>query len=158
MKTTIITILIILLFESNAFADVTILKKIANPVEKGSIIYIDAVNDGYDSSDYFRPGSEEAYIDGEMSAALRDNGFEPNANVETAQLRLECHFSHGWGLPRIIRHFKIKAKYITKVNIKLFNNSSNELLGEIVYKRSWAKLNPNRFISSLIEQLINSYE
>lgn len=154
--TTIIAILLVLLFETIAIADATIIKNLSRLIEKGSILYIDAVNDGYDSSDYFRVGSEEAYIYGEISAALRHNGFEPIANVKTAQFRIECHFRHGWGLPRIIRHFKIKATYITKVNIKLFENSSNELLGEIDYKRPWAKLNPNGFIPSLIEQLLNS--
>jgi hypothetical protein len=156
MKTTLFAISIILLFETIAFAEGTIVKVLSRAIEKGSIIYIDAVNDGYDSSDYFRTGSEEAYIDGEISDALRNNGFKSNANSKTAQLRIECHFSHGWGLPRIIRHFKIKTKYITKVNITLFDNSSNELLGEIDYKRPWAKLNPNGFIPFLIEQLLSS--
>lgn len=156
MKTTKIAILIILLFETVALADGSIIKDLSRVIEKGSKIYVDAVNDGYDANDNFRTGSEEVYVDGEMSAALRDNGFEPNANSKTAKYRLECHFSHGWGLPRLIRHFKIKTTYITKVNIKLFDNSSNELLGEIDYKRPWARLNPNRFIFSLIEQLLNS--
>ena len=156
MKTTIIAISLITLLKTIALADVTIIKDLTREIEKGAIIYVDAVNDGYDPSDYFRVGSEEGYIGGEMSAALRDYGFQPNANVKTAQFRLECHFRHGWGLPRIIRHFKIKATYITKVNIKIFENNSDELIGEIYYKRPWAELNPNGFIASLIEQLINS--
>jgi hypothetical protein len=52
MKTTIIAISLITLLKTIALADVTIIKDLTREIEKGAIIYVDAVNDGYDPSDY----------------------------------------------------------------------------------------------------------
>lgn len=138
----------------NAYAEMIIKKKLHTSIDKSQKIFILVKNDCY----YERPqiGNEEAFVEMEIVSTLDSLGLNRSLNVSDANLIIECHFSHGWGLPRLVRHFKIKTKYITTVNIKIIDESKKEILGEVEYKRPWLKENPNEFIKIMFEKLFGN--
>ncbi|MCP3933554.1 MAG: hypothetical protein GY705_31185 [Bacteroidetes bacterium] len=148
-------LLFIMNISSTAYGDIAIKKKLETAIEKKQIVYVFVKNDGYKDSDWRKRGSEEAFVEMEISDALDEFGVNTSANEAVSTIKVECHFRHGWGMPRLIRHFKIKSKYITTVNIKLIDVSKKAIIGEVEYKRPWSKTNPNGFIKMMLDKLLS---
>jgi hypothetical protein len=139
-----------------AYADIVVKKRLEKAIDNKQVVYIFVQNDGYKDSGWKKKGSEEAFVEMEISDALKEYGLNTTSNKEVATIRVECHFRHGWGMPRLIRHFRIKVKYITTVSIKFLDVSKKTIIGDVEYKRPWAKTNPNGFIKLMLAELLKS--
>jgi len=117
-----------------------------------------ARNDNYNSSNNFRIGSDEIFIEAEISNVLQENGIRVSYDGNETSLKVECHFFHGWGLPRLRRHFKVAAKYISFINIKFIDSLRDEVIGEIEYKKPLFQTSQKDMIKNIINELIKSYQ
>lgn len=142
---------------SNAIAGIVIKKKVDIDLGKYDEAYVDVQNDAYKTVKERRRGSDVAFINAEIFSALEESGILYSAD-RTSKLRVECHFMHGWGMPRLIRHFRIKARYITTVNIKLIDAPTNQIIGEVEYKRPWSKTSPKNLIKMMFDELLGKKE
>ncbi len=140
----------------NAHSGITVKKKLETDLEQYRNAYVDVQNDKYKTLEKRRQGEEVTFVSLNLSKALREIGINPNSNEKTAKLKVECHFRHGWGVPRLIRHFKLKTKYITVVNIKFVDAGSRRIIGEIEYNRPRLNKNPKNFIKIMFEKLIKT--
>lgn len=138
----------------SAIADIVTQKKVDTDLGKYDEAYVDVQNDAYKTIKERRRGSDVAFIDLELFKALRDVWIDSTGDEKTSKLRVECHFRHGWSMPRLIRHFRIKARDITTVNIKLIDAPTNEIIGEVEYKRPWSKTNPENLIKMMFDELL----
>jgi hypothetical protein len=133
--------------------EIVIKKELIVPLNKYKSAYIDVRNDGYTTD-----GLTIIRLD--IAKILRENGLEIKYKDGKSDLRIKCHYSHGLGMPRIIRHFSIKATYITRVNMILIDADSGTIIGEAEYVRPFTKTNkqacPEGFIKKMFEELIES--
>lgn len=138
-----------------ASADTIVIKEIKDPIDKNQVVHVVVQNDDYEGSELRKIGSEETFIEVEIYRALNLFGFNKSENEANSDLKVECHFSHGWGMPRLTRHFGIKMKFISRVNIKIIDVSKGGIIGEVEYIRSWSKANPNPndFIFDMLNKL-----
>jgi hypothetical protein len=140
---------------SRSSSDIIVKQKIEkNIMDRYDTVIIYVKNDNYKSSDNFRVGSSEISVKAELTKVLKKIGISKVYDIEETSLKVECHFSHGWGLPRFMRHFKISVKYITPINIKFIDLSSNEVIGEVVYKKPLFQTDQKNIISNLINAMI----
>ena len=141
---------------SNTNENIAVKIKLKNSLSKYHRAYVDVQNDDRDGLDDRKTGTDVTYISLEISEALKVIGINPNSSKNNADLEVSCRFRYGWGLPRIIRHFKIKFKYVTKVEIGLVDISNQEIIGAVEYERPFLKENPKGFVQMMLKKLIDT--
>ena len=152
---TVIAILLCVLCASYyANADYRIITKSDNTIEQYKDASVVVFNNDYNTLTEQRQGDEVTFVYLEIVSALREMGISPNGDEKTARLKVECHFRQGFGFPRLIRHFKIKFKYITTLSIKIIDATNNKMLGEIEYNRPWMETNPINFIKTMLNKIL----
>ena len=156
MKNYYLIILLIILYPSLSIAEIDIKKNIKNPIENYKEAIVTVKNDNYASSNGFRIGSNEIILESQISKVLKKFGIDTISDENESSLRVECHFHQGWGIPHFMRHFKISAKYITFINIKFIDFSSNEVIGEVEYKKPFFVINQKDIINTIMTKLIKS--
>jgi hypothetical protein len=92
----------------------------------------------------------------EISAAVGAYEASAHNRPTPSKIRVECVYNNGWGFPSFGRHFNIRFRYISKVNLKFVEVESNEVLGEAEYTRSNLGRNPVGFIRKLVYALLAS--
>ncbi len=135
--------------------NITVKINLKNSLSKYHRAYVDVQNDDQDELEDRKRGTDVTFINLEISEALKVIGIKPNSSKNNADLGVSCRFRYGWGLPRIIRHFKIKFRYVTKVKISLVDISTQEIIGEVEYERPFLKKNPKGFIQIMFQKLID---
>ena len=138
--------------------NLTVIKKIENTIEGYDTAIVHAINDTFKSSDGFRIGSNEISVEALISESLKNIGIKEVFDEKDSDLKAECHFYTGWGLPRLRRHFKISLTYITFINIKFIDVPSNKIIGEIEYKKPFFQTSQKDIINILITGLVQSYQ
>ena len=150
--------LLIMLYSCESNADIFVKKAVEKSMDSYNTATVYVKHDNYKSSNGFRSGSEEIIVARQISDALEEFGINTTYDENGAHLKVECHLLHGWGIPRFMRHFKISAKYITFINIKFIDLSSNKVIGEVEYNKPFFQINQGGIISTLIMKLIQSYQ
>lgn len=160
MKNIAFLIVCLIIGGCSSHPNVTIKKKLSVLLNKYQNAYIDVQNDAYNTKLEKQVGEDVMPIVHDISSVLEDIAINPEYNERKADLKVECHFLHGLGVPRLIRHFKIKASYITKVNLKLIDLSSGTVIGEVEYRRPFARTNqqtcPEGFIKKMFDELLKT--
>ncbi|MFZ5570713.1 MAG: hypothetical protein ACOZF0_09930 [Thermodesulfobacteriota bacterium] len=125
-----------------------------NTMEKydTAIIYIKNINNR--SSGDLLIGANETMVEAALTEALEGIGIKKIYHEKETSLKVECHFSIGWGLPSFRRHFKVSAKYITLINIKFIDLLSKAVIGEVEYKKPFFQSDQKNIIDDLINELI----
>lgn len=140
---------------SRSGSDIIVKQKVKkNTMEKYETAIIFVNNDNYKSSNDFTSGTTKIMLEAAFTDALRKIGIKEIYDEKKTSFKVECHFSIGWGLPRFRRHFKVSAKYITFINIKFIDLSSNAVIGEVEYKKPFFQSDRKDIINILINELI----
>lgn len=152
--------MIVLAMGCSSHPNVIVKKKLAVSLSKYKDAYLDVENDAYNTKLERQLGNDSMVVNLEISSVLREININPRGNEKRSDLKVECHFLHGLGIPRLIRHFSLKATYITKVNIKLIDVASGTIIGEVYYKRPFTKTNkqacPEGFIKKMFDELLKT--
>jgi hypothetical protein len=141
-------------FTEMATAEIIVIKNEID-IKKYEGAFVDVQNDGYDRLADRRSGEEVTYLRYEISRFLMHHGINPHKSEADAQLNVECHFSIRSGLPRLIRHFKLKVRYISEVRIQLIDRRTADVLYDVEYKRPWSAKNPDRLIDMMLEKALD---
>ena len=138
--------------ECSSKPNVVVDKKLVASLDRYSNVYVKVKNPNY------RYGS--VMVDSDIYDYIEHIGLNPIYNEKKADLIIVCYVLHGFGVPRIIRHFNIKTTYVTKVNLKLIDSASGTIIGEVRYKRPFTKTNqqahPEGYIKKMLDELIKS--
>jgi hypothetical protein len=155
-KSRIIVLIIIFLCSCKENTDLIVKRRIADLTSIGTSAIVYVKHDNYELENVSGSENDEIMVGELISSALDQRGIKINFDENASLLKVECHFLHGWGLPRLNRHFRISFKYITFINIKIINTTTNEVIGEVEYKKPFFQSDQKDIITTLIGHLFVS--
>ena len=102
---------------------------------------------------YGVPGS--GYLENEIVSALKALGIARSFDERQSDLIVTCHYQNGWCLPYTGRHWDVFFSSIHTVNIKLIAKGTNEVIGEVEYRRPrFTTRPPEGFVATMFSEMI----
>jgi len=135
---------------------IVVKKELKNVINIGTTAILDVENDDFKEYLDRISAPHSAYITQLMEHELKKLGIVTCGDKTVPDLRIKCVYRYDWGMPRIIRHFRIKTSYVYFVNIKIIDIPENRVIGEVESTRPRFKEMPPTFIKMMFDELFKN--
>jgi hypothetical protein len=138
--------------------NVAVIKTLDKPLGKGTAISVSVVRAGSRNNPTSRRGavydSSLSFLEADLRQSLRDIGFVPKFDEAAALWGIDCEFNETWGRLVLGRNGRLHMVYYGKVNVKLINKETKDIVGEIEYHRPRFYLPPITLAEEMARRLM----